>query len=121
MKTHAALGGTILAAVKKQNIELSDLIDTAIDIAVNHHENWDGSGYPKGLAGTSIPLGGRLMAIADVYDALISKRSYKKAWSHKDACAEIISHSGSKFDPFLIEAFKRETENFRLISEISKD
>jgi response regulator RpfG family c-di-GMP phosphodiesterase len=121
MKTHTTLGKEILEAAKKQNSNLADLLNTAIDIATAHHENWDGSGYPKGLAGTNIPLGGRLMGIADVYDALISTRSYKKAWSHPDACAEIISLSGTKFDPFLIEAFKREQDNFRLIADISKD
>ena len=121
MKTHAALGGILLEAAKKQNVELTDLLNTAIDIAVAHHENWDGTGYPKGLAGNAIPLGGRLMGIADVYDALISKRSYKEAWSHEDVCKEIISLSGTKFDPYLIEAFKREMDNFKLIAEIAKD
>ena len=121
MKNHAALGGTLLEAAKKQNVELSDLLNTAIDIATSHHENWDGTGYPKGLVGNAIPLGGRLMGIADVYDALISKRSYKEAWSHEDACKEIISLAGTKFDPYLIEAFKREMDNFKLIAEIAKD
>jgi HD-GYP domain-containing protein (c-di-GMP phosphodiesterase class II) len=121
MKTHAELGGVLLQSAKKQNLDLADLLNTAIDIATGHHENWDGSGYPKGLAGTNISLGGRLMAIADVYDALISKRNYKKAWSHEDACNEIISLGGKKFDPLLIEAFKREQDNFRLIAEIAKD
>jgi diguanylate cyclase (GGDEF)-like protein len=121
MKTHAALGGILLEAAKKQNVELTDLLNTAIDIAVAHHENWDGTGYPKGLVGNAIPLGGRLMGIADVYDALISKRSYKEAWSHEDVCKEIISLSGTKFDPYLIEAFKREMDNFKLIAEIARD
>ena len=102
-------------------MELTDLLNTAIDIAVAHHQNWDGTGYSKGLARNSIPLGGRLMRIADVYDALISKRSYKEAWSHKDICKEIISLSGTKFDRLLIEAFKREMDNFKLIAEIAKD
>jgi len=121
MKTHAALGGILLEAAKKQNVDLTDLLNTAIEIATGHHENWDGSGYPKGLAGNAIPLGGRLMCIADVYDALISNRSYKEAWSHEKACAEVISLSGTKFDPYLIEAFKREMDNFKLIAEIAKD
>jgi response regulator RpfG family c-di-GMP phosphodiesterase len=121
MKTHTSVGEEILKSAKKQNAALSDLIDTAIDIAVGHHENWDGSGYPRGLAGKDIPLGGRLMSIADVYDSLISKRHYKAPWSHADACAEIIGLSGTKFDPFLVEAFKREQNNFKLIAEIAKD
>lgn len=121
MKTHAALGGEILESAKRQNTNLTDLLNIAIDIAVGHHENWDGSGYPKGLSGNAIPLGGRLMCIADVYDALISKRSYKEAWSHEKACAEVLSLSGTKFDPFLIEAFKREMDNFKLIAEMAQD
>ena len=121
MKTHTSVGEEILKSAKKQNAALSDLIDTAIDIAAGHHENWDGSGYPRGLAGKNIPLGGRLMSIADVYDSLISKRHYKAPWSHADACTEIIRLSGTKFDPFLVEAFKREQDNFKLIAEIAKD
>ena len=121
MKTHAALGGEILEAARRQNTNLTELLNTAIEIATGHHENWDGSGYPKGLAGNAIPLGGRLMCIADVYDALISNRSYKEAWSHEKACAEVISLSGTKFDPYLIEAFKREMDNFKLIAEIAKN
>ena len=121
MKTHAALGGEILESAKRQNTNLTDLLNVAIDIAVGHHENWDGSGYPKGLSGNAIPLGGRLMCIADVYDALIGKRIYKEAWSHEKACAEILSLSGTKFDPYLIEAFKREMDNFKLISEMAED
>jgi response regulator RpfG family c-di-GMP phosphodiesterase len=100
---------------------LTELLNTAIEIATAHHENWDGTGYPKGLSGNAIPLGGRLMCIADVYDALISKRSYKESWTHEEACAEVISLSGTKFDPYLIEAFKREMDNFKLIAEIAKD
>jgi len=121
MKTHAALGGEILDAAKSQNTYLTELLNTAIEIATGHHENWDGSGYPRGLAENAIPLGGRLMCIADAYDALISNRSYKEAWSHEKACAEIISLSGTKFDPYLIEAFKLEMDNFKLIAEIAKD
>jgi len=121
MKTHTTLGGEILEAARRQNTNLTELLNTAIEIATGHHDNWDGSGYPKGLAGNAIPLGGRLMCIADVYDALISNRSYKEAWSHEKACAEVISLSGTKFDPYLIEAFKREMDNFKLIAEIAKD
>lgn len=121
MKTHTTLGAQILEEAKKQNKDLTGFLNTAIDVAVAHHEHWDGSGYPKGLSGTKIPLAGRLMAIADVYDALISKRIYKEPWSHEDAVAEIISKSGRQFDPYLISAFIREQENFRLIAESAKD
>lgn len=75
------------------------------EVAYSHHEKWDGSGYPLGLAGEAIPLSGRLMAIADVYDALISKRVYKAAMTHDDAVKVIGEGSGGHFDPALVEAF----------------
>jgi len=121
MKTHTTRGVEILEAAKKQNISLADFLSTAIEVAGEHHEHWDGAGYPKGLAGTDISLAGRIMGIADVYDALISRRSYKEPWSHEDAVAEIVSKAGTQFDPLLIEAFIREQENFRLIAENAKD
>ncbi|MGL5288881.1 MAG: HD-GYP domain-containing protein, partial [Aeromonas sp.] len=77
----------------------------AREIALTHHEKWDGSGYPAGLAGTEIPLSGRLMAVADVYDALISERVYKRAFSHEEAKAIIIKGRGTHFDPALVDAF----------------
>lgn len=121
MQTHTTYGVEILGEAKKKNSCLEDFLTTAIDIAGHHHERWDGSGYPRGLSGAAIPLAGRLMCIADVYDALISKRPYKPAWRHEDACAEILSKSGSQFDPLLIEAFKREQDNFRSIAQTFKD
>lgn len=121
MKTHTTLGAQILEEAKNQNNGLADILNTAIDVAIAHHERWDGSGYPNGLAGNAIPLAGRLMAIVDVYDALIAKRSYKEAWSYEDAAAEIVAKAGTQFDPFLIKAFIREQENFRLIAEGAKD
>ncbi|MDH6420460.1 diguanylate cyclase (GGDEF)-like protein [Polynucleobacter sphagniphilus] len=121
MKTHTTFGAEILEEAKKQNASLTDFLNTAIEIAIAHHEHWDGSGYPKSLSGFDIPLAGRIMAIVDVYDALISKRSYKEPWSHQDAMAEITSKSGTQFDPLLIEALKRESDNFRLIAESAKD
>lgn len=117
MKKHTTFGAQILEDAKKQNESLLDFLNTAIEIAVTHHEHWDGMGYPKGLAGTAIPLAGRIMAIADVYDALISKRSFKEARSHQDAIAEIIFKAGLQFDPFLAEALRREQDNFRLIAQ----
>lgn len=121
MKRHTTYGVQILEAAKKQNSSLSDFLNTAIEVAESHHEHWDGSGYPKGLIGSGIPLAGRIMAIADVYDALISKRSYKIPWSHQDAVAEIEAKSGTQFDPLLINAFLREADNFALIAEGAKD
>ena len=121
MKTHTTLGANILTKAKKQNSSLTDFLNTAIEIAESHHEYWDGSGYPKGLSQFKIPLAGRIMGIADMYDALINKRSYKMPWSHEAAVAEIISKSGTQFDPLLIEAFKQEQDNFKLISETARD
>jgi len=75
-------------------------------IALFHHERYDGSGYPEGRSGLDIPLSGRIATVADVYDALRSERPYKKAWSHEEACEEIISQSGAQFDPVLVEIFR---------------
>lgn len=121
MKTHTTCGAELLQEAKKQNASLTDFLNTAIDVAIAHHEHWDGSGYPKGLKGFDIPLAGRILAIADVYDALISKRSYKEPWSHQDAMAEITSKAGTQFDPLLIEALLREGENFNIIAESLSD
>ena len=74
-------------------------------IARTHHERWDGSGYPAGLAGEDIPLAGRICAVCDVFDALVSARPYKAAWAVEDALAEIRALSGSQFDPRLVELF----------------
>jgi len=121
MKTHTNCGAEILEEAKRQNKNLKEFLNIAIDIALGHHERWDGGGYPNGLAGNQIPLAGRIIAIADVYDALISKRSYKEPWRHEDALAELVSHSGKQFDPLLIQALIREQQNFRQIAEAIKD
>ncbi len=99
MQTHAEIGAHIMSSYS------SDITNLAQEIALTHHENWDGSGYPKGLSGETIPLSGRISAICDVYDALTSKRPYKKAWSQDDAANFIRGQSGKKFDPVLVEAF----------------
>jgi CHASE2 domain-containing sensor protein len=99
MKTHAEIGASILAGSS------SPLLQLAERVALTHHERWDGGGYPAGLAGTDIPLEGRICAICDVYDALISERPYKRAWSREEALAEIRRDSGSHFDPNLAELF----------------
>jgi CHASE2 domain-containing sensor protein len=101
MKTHTTLGAQILSGSR------SELLQLAEEIALTHHERWDGSGYPAGLAGEQIPLEGRICAVCDVYDALVSERPYKRAWSREDALAEIRRGAGSHFDPRLAEAFLR--------------
>lgn len=97
MKTHAQIGADILSGGG------STLMKMAHDIALTHHEKWDGSGYPRGLKGVDIPLVGRICAIADVFDALTSERPYKKAWSVNKALKLIDSESGKHFEPRLVE------------------
>lgn len=116
MKNHVTLGANILREAQKACPKLKVLLDTAIELAECHHENWDGSGYPYGLKGNAIPVSGRMMAIADVYDSLVSKRSYKEKISHDEAIKIITSKSGSQFDPALIDVLLLEQENFREIS-----
>ncbi|NOY71882.1 MAG: hypothetical protein GXP14_05815, partial [Gammaproteobacteria bacterium] len=89
----------------------------ACEIAFTHHEKWDGSGYPRGLKGDEIPVSGRLMAISDVYDALISKRVYKTAFSHKKAAGIIHEGKGTHFDPDMVDAFIALEQNFIAIAE----
>lgn len=99
MKTHAVIGGDILAE------DDADLLVLARIIALSHHEKWDGSGYPLGLAGEAIPQAGRIVAVADVFDALTSARPYKQAWSVEAAVAHIKDGAGSQFDPAVVAAF----------------
>ena len=111
IKTHTLIGEQALKSAMEMT-SAKDFLSHAAIIAVTHHEKWDGSGYPYGLKGLRIPLVGRLMAIADVYDALVSERSYKKMFSHETACKIIISESGKQFDPVLIEVFKAYSHHF---------
>ncbi len=99
MKTHASIGAQMLGG------HSSDLLIMAREIALTHHEKWDGSGYPNGLKGAEIPASGRICAIADVFDALTSVRPYKKAWSIEDSVAEIRKGKGVLFDPTLVDVF----------------
>ncbi len=84
---------------------LGYLDGAVVDIPVHHHERWDGTGYPNGLRGTKIPLAARIYAVVDVYDALISDRPYRKAWSPEEAMAHILNHAGTHFDPVVVAAF----------------
>jgi putative two-component system response regulator len=105
MKTHTTLGrDAILAAERELGIEV-DFLKYAKEIAYGHQEKWDGSGYPEGLAGDAIPISARLMALADVYDALISRRVYKEGMSHEQAVAIIAEGHGKHFDPDITDAF----------------
>ena len=112
VKTHAALGAQTLEAVRSK-YPRNAFISMGIAIARSHHEKWDGSGYPDGLSGEDIPLSARIMAVADVYDALRSKRCYKPVFSHEKSRAIIVESSGTQFDPSLVEAFVELEEQFR--------
>ena len=120
MKTHVTVGVNAIEKIMNDTEEHS-FLQHALLIAGTHHEKWDGSGYPLGLKGKNIPLEGRLMAIADVYDALISDRPYKKALPHREACGIIEAGSGTHFDPVLVEVFKRIEGEFERISKTSKN
>jgi HD-GYP domain-containing protein (c-di-GMP phosphodiesterase class II) len=93
----------------------------AKNIAGGHHEWWNGAGYPRGLRGEKIPLEARIMALADVYDALVSGRVYKKSWSHESAIQFIIEKKDIQFDPLVVEAFVFEAEAFNQIAQAFKD
>lgn len=112
MKTHSRLGSDAIAAAERHLGTESSFLAMAGEIALSHHEKWDGSGYPLGLAGEAIPLVARLMALADVYDALISKRVYKAAFSHEKAVSIIREGRGSHFDPRVVDAFEKVLDRF---------
>jgi putative two-component system response regulator len=111
MKTHTTLGASTLSAAMRQ-FPNATYLQMGRDIAASHHERFDGSGYPQGLAGEAIPLAGRIVALADVYDALTSKRVYKNAFTHDVARAMIIEESGAHFDPAVAEAFIKCEQQF---------
>ena len=121
MKTHTTIGESVLSAANLQYQNKKTIIGTAIKIAGGHHEHWDGSGYPRGLVGEAIPVAARIMAIADVYDALVSKRVYKRQWTHEEAASEIISMRGTKFDPVIVDAFIAEQNNILDIAQQYRD
>jgi putative two-component system response regulator len=104
MKTHTVLGAQTLDAAARKYPKVKYL-QMARAIAEAHHEKWDGSGYPRGLKATEIPLAGRIVAVADVYDALVSKRIYKSAFTHMTARSIILEGKGTHFDPAIVEAF----------------
>ena len=121
IKEHAEIGRKIIERIEASTSQQAFLEQARI-LAWTHHEKWDGSGYPYALKGEEIPLQGRLMAIADVYDALISDRPYKKAFSHEEAVKAIKSDSGTHFDPALVELFLSVSDEFNKIStQINSD
>jgi HD-GYP domain-containing protein (c-di-GMP phosphodiesterase class II) len=111
MKTHTTAGWEILHHADKELGEQS-FLTLASTIALSHHERYDGMGYPAGLAEEKIPLSARISALADVYDALTTKRPYKEAWDHEKACEEIAANSGARFDPVIVDIFESMAEEF---------
>jgi putative two-component system response regulator len=116
MKTHTTLGRDAIAAVEHHLGAPSSFLRFAREIALYHQEKWDGSGYPEQLSGDAIPLSARLMALADVYDALISRRVYKPAFPHDKAVEIIRAGRGSHFDPDIADAFLEIRDDFRAIA-----
>ena len=99
MKTHAVIGGQLFADGR------SELIRMASRIAISHHEKWDGTGYPYNMAGEEIPIEARIVAVADVFDALTHSRPYKQAWTIEEAVIEISAQRGRHFDPSIVDIF----------------
>lgn len=121
IKRHARLGGEAIENVEA-GMNTRSFLTLGKQVAYNHHEKWDGSGYPEGLAGNDIPLSARIVALADVYDALTSKRPYKDAWSHEKTRELIISEKGKHFDPDVVDAFIANEKRFEEIRrEMDKD
>jgi putative two-component system response regulator len=121
IKSHTLIGHNALSQAEQlyENTE-SSFLRYAREICCSHHERWDGGGYPHGLAGEQIPLSARIMAIADVYDALISKRAYKAAYGHNEAVGIISEGRGSAFDPFLVDLFLEHHLEFNAIASTSQ-
>ena len=115
IKTHTTMGGRLLENVEGEEMQLSRTI------ALQHHERYDGKGYPAGLQGDEISLEGRIVAVADVYDALTSRRSYKDAWREEDACREILNGRGTQFDPRVVDAFAAAHDKILAVREQFRD
>ncbi|MCL2224504.1 MAG: response regulator [Defluviitaleaceae bacterium] len=116
MKQHAIQGENIINDVIASSGK-EEIFDNAKLFAGSHHERWDGLGYPRGLAGKDIPFHGRVMAIADVYDALVSTRPYKESYSHDKACSMIIENKGTQFDPDMVDLFLTVADDFKQVTE----
>ncbi|MGB8601694.1 MAG: HD domain-containing phosphohydrolase, partial [Rhizomicrobium sp.] len=115
MKLHTVRGRDILTRAER-HLGHNTFLQVARDIAYSHHERWDGGGYPLGVAGDHIPLAGRIMAVVDVYDALISKRVYKMPMTHREALKNIAQGRGTHFDPTIVDIFLRHEDLIREIS-----
>jgi putative two-component system response regulator len=121
MKRHSTIGGDAISAAIKPIGSGESFLDMGRVIAYHHHEKWNGRGYPKGLSGEDIPLSARIASLADVYDALTTKRVYKPAFEHEKAKSIIVEESGQSFDPTIVDAFLNKEKEFIEIKEKFKD
>ena len=120
IKTHTTIAGQALTIANNDFrliYNINSYLALARNIALYHHEKWNGKGYPEGLAGELIPLSARIVAVADVYDALRTKRPYKAPWSHLKALNEIFNEKGEHFDPIIVDAFISNSDHFKAISD----
>ena len=120
MSKHPKMGYDVLMDATRE-LHDNPMVRIAADIALAHHERWDGQGYPSGLKGEEIPVGARLMAVADVYDALVSRRPYKDAYPHQFAVGEIVKAKGTQFDPDVVDAFLTIADELPATYELFKD
>ncbi|MHB1456488.1 MAG: HD domain-containing phosphohydrolase [Armatimonadota bacterium] len=114
MKQHTVIGAQTLATAQNR-YPRNQFISMGVEIARSHHERWDGTGYPNGLAGAAIPLAARIMAVTDVYDALRSTRCYKEAFTHEKSCGIILQGRNTQFDPVVVDAFLTQKQEFERI------
>lgn len=121
MKTHTILGRMAIENAEHSLGYQVDFLRVAKEIALSHHERWDGTGYPAQLAGEEIPLSARLMAVADVYDSLISRRVYKEPMNHENAVKIVVENRETQFDPYIIDAFTECLGEFQSIAERYND
>lgn len=121
MKTHTTLAVEVIERAERLLGYKAELLTTLKEMALSHHEKWDGSGYPHGLAGEKIPLAARLLSIADVYDALISDRVYKSGVPHNEAVGIIFQGRASQFDPDMVDAFIEIQDEFQAIAQCHAD
>lgn len=119
MRSHAVRGAQTLEGIREK-YPRNGFINLGISMARSHHERWDGRGYPDGLVAEQIPLAARIMAVADVYDALRAKRCYKPALNHEESCAVILQGAGTQFAPDVVEAFREQQPAFREVWERSQ-
>ena len=116
MKQHTSIGAETLHSVL-ETVGEDRSLRMAYEIALNHHEHWNGGGYPRGMAGDAIPLPARIVAVADGYDALTSERPYKEAWSHARAVTELRSKRGTVYDPAVLDAFLQAADEIEELRE----